>query len=145
MTLREKIDFMKEDKTGLVFPFGKYKGIPPKEVSVKDPSYILWFINNIRLGEYSKKFRKKLFEVEEYCEEVVPLRKIYKTKTSEKISSGRNIIKEDIFPFGKYKGVNFREVLERDPEYLLWFYANAKENLKSNKLKESLLYYVFWN
>lgn len=56
MTGKSKREYAAElDNTQLTF--GKYKGHTPEEVSVIDPSYVVWMFDNIKPAKCSKELR----------------------------------------------------------------------------------------
>lgn len=56
VTGKSKQDYADElDNTKLTF--GKYKGHTPEEISVVDPSYIVWMFDNIKPAKCSKELR----------------------------------------------------------------------------------------
>lgn len=98
-----------------VIPFGKHKGETFGEVYAKDPKYIYWLgdsdpyfkidfssLTGIdpKEPDAEAKFKKEL-------DRVFP-----KTKVEDKIT------------FGKYKGQTYKEVYEKDSQYITWFLNN---------------------
>ena len=52
-----------------------------------------------------------------------------------------NVVKQEVFNFGKYKGIAVKDVLRRDPGYYSWmlngdFTYNTKQALTRIRLRE---------
>lgn len=100
-----------------VLPFGKHKGETIGEVYEKDPKYVFWLADSDpyyridfaalagidpKAADAKEKFKKEL-------DRVYP-----KTKVEDKIT------------FGKYKGQTYKEVYEKDSQYINWFLSNNR-------------------
>ena len=45
---------------------------------------------------------------------------------------------DDVYPFGKYKGVEIEEILLEDPQYLLWVRDNVDQVSFDDEVNEKL-------
>lgn len=104
-----------------VLDFGKYKGIPLKDVIVKDWQYVKWAILE------SQRLYTDKEKAENYYMEHRP-----------------TLCFEDVISFGKYKGKSIFEVYRLDPQYLEWLSQNVEsfyldwKKLKDNDKTEAL-------
>lgn len=95
--------------------FGKYKGETIAEVYIKDPQYILWLTNSDRY------FRIDINALKEFVKNDEQLQ--IKSKTGIKDASKETTI-DDTITFGKYKGLTYRDVYDKDPNYINWALEN---------------------
>jgi len=98
-----------------VLKFGQHKGETIADVYKKDAKYIFWLLESdpyykidfhalLGIDPEDEKAQEK-FERE--LERIFPKVKV-----------------EDAISFGKYKGQTYKEVFEKDPQYIKWFLRN---------------------
>jgi uncharacterized protein (DUF3820 family) len=103
------------------FTFGKHKGETVKELVQKDPSYLVWCIENFDWFKVSQTFYKMLLEKA--------------NKTTMQITC------KTVLHFGKYKEHIAEDVAWADPEYMLW----AEETLSWFEMTDELKQLVHHN
>ena len=91
---------------------GKHKGEPLSKVILSDWDWIKW------ANEKSELF---LFDMDELTEE-------RKKNINQKNSETKH--PDDVLPFGKYKGQNFRYIFENDPSYLGWLASKNEDYIE---------------
>lgn len=98
-------------------PFGQYKGETIAEVYKKDPKYVFWLAGS---DPYFKIDFAALTGIN--TEDKFALEKI--KKEIERISP--KVKAEDIVTFGKYKGLTYIDIYNKDPQYIHWFLQNNR-------------------
>ncbi len=100
-----------------IIAFGKYKGKTIQEIYQQDPKYIFWLLEK---DYYFKIDFDKLLNIPHGS----PNRQsIIENEINRVFPKTRS---DDLITFGKYKGKNFKEVYETDPNYINWFLRNNK-------------------
>lgn len=93
-----------------VLPFGKYKGETIADVYKKDANYVYW------LADSDPYFRIDFCTLNGISDKDKHIKEIECVFPKTKV--------EDVISFGKYKGLTFKDVFNKDPQYIEWFLRN---------------------
>lgn len=98
-----------------VLAFGQHKGETIAEVYKKDAKYIFWLAES---DPYYKIDFHALLEIDENDKNAQKkfAREVERVFPKVKV--------EDVITFGKYKGLTYKAVFEKDPQYIEWFLRN---------------------
>ena len=101
--------------TDYVIEFGKYKGKTIKEIYSQDPKYLFW------LMEKDHFFIVDIDQLLGIPENSADRERIIVDEINRIFP---RVSPDDVIPFGKYKGMTFREIIATDPSYIDWFLRN---------------------
>lgn len=98
-----------------ILPFGMHKGKSIADIYKEDPKYIFWLLES---DPYYKIDFTALTGID-FNDEQAP----------EKFNNEINRVFpkttiEDTISFGKYKGLTYKDIYEKDPKYIDWFLRN---------------------
>lgn len=98
-----------------VLPFGQHKGETIAEVYEKDAKYVYWLADSDPYYRIDFCALLGIDDKDEHAEE----------KFAKEIDRVFPQVKvEDVITFGKYKGLTYKDVFHKDPQYIEWFLRN---------------------
>ena len=102
-------------KVDEVLQFGKHKGKSISEIYKEDPKYIFWLADSDPYYKIDFATLTGIDPKDEHAKEKF-------NQEIDRIFPKTTI--DDIITFGKYKGLTYKAVYEKDPQYLNWLLRN---------------------